>query len=245
MSIDLPLTSTEDSYESSIEGILYNPTPTKTDSTGISEEYALHGWGNDSSSTDFLLYDSQGSSFFDEVILPQEENTNNDHINKDQNSLVQSLDSKNVQEEKVLKDTEEWVNTKQLTDKRKDKLARITGRRNSLEKLSPFLYANSPEEAKRNAKMVFSSDVLKQKLGERALPGDISCINSESIKGARVAHGTNKPPKEKMEKITKVLGRRESIGSIADLLTAKTESDAIENGLKIRKMEKLKKMAGL
>lgn len=52
------------------------------------------------------------------------------------------------------------------------KLERLTGRRDSLSKIQPFLMADTPDEAMKNAQMLWSSDHLKRMYGSRPVLSD-------------------------------------------------------------------------
>ena len=140
-------------------------------------------------------------------------------------------------EERVLQEIEDWMSKLQKIDKRKDKLSRITGRRNSLDKLSPFLVAETEEDAVQKGNLILQSDRLKQKTGER--PDYKELQNKEKRMSKK-----NGPRKNK-NKIGGLFGRRHSFDEISDLLNAADRDEALQNAMKLRRMEKLKKMAGI
>ncbi|ELP87624.1 hypothetical protein EIN_146180 [Entamoeba invadens IP1] len=136
---------------------------------------------------------------------------------------------------KTLRDTEDWIIHLQMTDKKKDKLTRLTGRRNSIEKISPFLISETSEQAKANGSLVLKSDTIKQKTGERPDP----CFLR------KVRRSGNRYDHVRIDKMRKIFGRRDSIVVISNLVVASTSQEAMQNAIKIRRVEKLKKLAGL
>ncbi|EDR23909.1 hypothetical protein EDI_326650 [Entamoeba dispar SAW760] len=187
------------------------------------EQYSKNGWGNDSSST---IVQPINPEF---LVFPVDEESEKGIYS---NEL-------NIQ---ILKEIEATMNKLQKANKKKDKLARLTGRRNSLEKISPFLVSETSEEAIRNGSLVLKSDHIKQKIGERPDP----IILSKHIIDNKKSFDKNEwKTKEKINKISKIFGRPDSITTIALLLQSSSPNEAIINSIKIKKMEKLKKLAGI
>ncbi|KAL7713610.1 Uncharacterized protein QTN25_008810 [Entamoeba marina] len=123
-----------------------------------------------------------------------------------------------------------------------DKLSKLTGRRKSLEKISPFLISESVEEAKSNAILLFKSDHLKHRTGERPQAFELQKKQSpDGIVTTKSSINTN----IRMNKMTKYFGRRGSLEIISDLLDPVDSDEAIENSIKLRKMEKLRRMGGV
>ena len=147
-----------------------------------------------------------------------------------------------TEEVKMLQEVEDWMKKLQEIDKKKDKLTRMMGRRNSLDKLSPFLISNSEEEAVQNGNLVLKSDHLKQLTGER--PNARELQKKEPVNN----NNNNNNPTVKYNKVNKLgglLGRRHSIGEYGDMLDFDNPDEALHNAMKLRRMEKLKKMAGV
>ena len=140
-----------------------------------------------------------------------------------------------TEEVKMLQEVEDWMKKLQEIDKKKDKLTRMMGRRNSLDKLSPFLISNSEEEAVQNGNLVLKSDHLKQLTGERP--------NARELQKKETVNTHNKS--DKVNKLGGLLGRRHSIGEYGDMLDFDNPDEALHNAMKLRRMEKLKKMAGV
>ena len=141
-----------------------------------------------------------------------------------------------TEEVKMLQEVEEWMSNLQIIDKKKDKLTRMMGRRNSIDKLSPFLVSHNEEEALKNGNMVLKSDHLKQLTGERPNAQELQKKNNQT-NGQK---NTNKA-----NKIAGLLGRRHSIGEFDEMLNIHDVDEALHNAMKLRRMEKLKKMAGV
>ena len=180
---------------------------------------------------------SNNTNITNNTNLPNDTNNTkpeNEENNENSNNTKPAEPTTN-REEKVLQEIEEWMATLQKIDKRKDKLSRITGRRNSLDKLSPFLVAQTEEEALEKGNLILQSDRLKQKTGERP---DYKELQQKEKK-------TKKAGGRKGNKIGGLFGRRHSFDEISELLNVESGEDAMENAMKLRRMEKLKKMAGI
>ena len=141
-----------------------------------------------------------------------------------------------TEEVKMLQEVEEWMSNLQIIDKKKDKLTRMMGRRNSIDKISPFLISHNEEEALQNGNLVLKSDHLKQLTGERP--------NANELQKKSNNNTTNKST-NKVNKVGGLLGRRYSIGEYGDMLNFNDGDDALHYAVKLRRMEKLKKMAGV
>ncbi|ELP88269.1 hypothetical protein EIN_226420 [Entamoeba invadens IP1] len=186
-----------------------------TSDSSVSIRYAAEGWGNDSSDTE-LLYNSSPCLPIEDEYPPH----------------PLSLTEEKEDSAEVLKDTEVLLQKLQIMNVRSQKLAKLTGRRNSIEKISSFLVPSTQQEAYDNGKGIVKSDILKQKMGERINAGDIMKITRA------------KTSQRKMNKIQQILGHP-SVSDFSVFLSPKSRKQALNNGKKVKKFEKLQKLAGV
>ena len=111
---------------------------------------------------------------------------------------------------------------------KKDKISKLTGRRRSVELISPFLFSNNVEEAHKNANNIMTSDLVKTKTGVRPYPTDLT----DPMKSRRIS------------KIAQITGRGDDLNEISDLLFAGDAYEAYQNAQDLRKLEKMKRLGG-
>ncbi|ELP95040.1 hypothetical protein EIN_252840 [Entamoeba invadens IP1] len=243
---------TEDSESESYVNFkksLTSNAATPFDDKEVFETYAMEGWGNDSSETNIgLFFDLE-----DEPNLPDDisHDTKPTKVKKEEkvekieksfktpqlHSLSKTMKSDEEMKSSSIEEMNEvsrLMQRKQIENKKEQKLAKLTGRQNSLEKISPFLVSDNADQARQNGKNVIKSDLLKQKMGERISPDTID---------KRLMTNKKKEQDKKKSRISKLFGRDESFIALSNFLIPQTRS--FSTPTIIHRVEKLKKLAGV
>ncbi|ELP92238.1 hypothetical protein EIN_118120 [Entamoeba invadens IP1] len=115
---------------------------------------------------------------------------------------------------------------------RAEKLAKITGRSDSLGKIEPFLSCSDEEEASMNGQMIRKSDKVKQMSGERPLAFQVE-ENDHSVKDKKISI------------ITKRFGEDSNVNEVLPfVLDVKDKDEAVSKGKQLKTMEKVKRKMG-
>lgn len=118
-------------------------------------------------------------SYNDAIVTPKSKNiddvTNDVKLKKDNTEIINENEKSESSENSDIegKNDNSNNNSQQQTSIYKaqkiSKLERLTGRRDSLSKIQPFLMAETPDEAMKNAQMLWSSDHFKRMYGSRPI----------------------------------------------------------------------------
>lgn len=184
-------------------------TPPKYDDVTNPDEKG----GDDSSEKDDVKFaeDSEKTnSGDDEKEEEEEENNNNNNNNNQQTSIYKA--------QKI------------------SKLERLTGRRESLSKIQPFLMAETPDEAMKNAQMLWSSDHLKRMYGSRPVFSDKpekEQPSSSKRRGHRASKSSSSAALAQNALASKHTPRGSEIPTSANLEILKREAAAAKSKKKI------------